>query len=531
MEKEADVVIIGGGVAALQLARYLHPQFHVVIMTKSKIRNSNSYKAQGGIAAVVSETDRLDLHVQDTLVAGRYHQSTKVVDSLVREGSEVVKELIKSGLPVDRNETGEVALGLEGAHSRRRIVHCGGDATGRYLIEFLLDRLPTNVEIVENELVFELLLTNDRSRCIGVAAKSVDGIVHRYFGRHIVLATGGAGALYPYTSNHPGMIGDGVAMAYRAGAAVADMEFVQFHPTLLYVDGETKGLISEAVRGAGAILLDSKGRRIMEGVHPQKDLAPRHIVAYEIYKRRAEQQDVFLDISGISHFEEKFPSISQLCREQGVDLKEGKIPVVPGSHFLMGGIVIDSFGRTSVNGLYAIGETASSGVHGANRLASNSLLEGLVFGKRTAEFINHESHVSLIRSVLYDYPLKAKEDEMPNLDSEQLKWNMIENVGVIRDEAGLNRQLNWLPVQLLESLMEQSLERLSIEQIQTIFMFINSFIMTKSALIRKESRGAHIRSDFPNEDLFWKDRRIIHEQTKITWRRESYESHQTGIHA
>lgn len=214
-----------------------------------------------------------------------------------------------------------------------------------------------------------------------------------------------------------------------------------------------------------------------------------------------------------------------------MDLKEGKIPVVPGSHFLMGGIVIDSFGRTSVNGLYAIGETASSGVHGANRLASNSLLEGLVFGKRTAEFINHESHVSSIRSVLYDYPLKAKEDEMPNLDSEQLKWNMIENVGVIRDEAGLNRQLNWLPVQFLESLMEQSLERLSIEQIQTIFMFINSFIMTKSALIRKESRGAHIRSDFPNEDLFWKGRRIIHEQTKITWRRGSYESHQTGIHA
>ncbi|MGG4042156.1 FAD-binding protein, partial [Bacillus smithii] len=301
MEKEADVVIIGGGVAALQLARCLHPQFHVVIMTKSKIRNSNSYKAQGGIAAVVSETDRLDLHVQDTLVAGRYHQSTKVVDSLVREGSEVVKELIKSGLPVDRNETGEVALGLEGAHSRRRIVHCGGDATGRYLIEFLLDRLPPNVEIVENELVFELLLTNDRSRCIGVAAKSVDGSVHRYFGRHIVLATGGAGALYPYTSNHPGMIGDGVAMAYRAGAAVADMEFVQFHPTLLYVDGETKGLISEAVRGAGAILLDGKGRRIMEGVHPQKDLAPRHIVAYEIYKRRAEQQDVFLD-EHFAHF-------------------------------------------------------------------------------------------------------------------------------------------------------------------------------------------------------------------------------------
>jgi L-aspartate oxidase len=531
MEKEADVVIIGGGVAALQLARYLRPSFHVVIITKSKIRHSNSYKAQGGIAAVVSKTDRLDLHVRDTLVAGRYHQSTKEVGGLVKEGSEVVKELIKSGLPVDRNETGEVALGLEGAHSRRRIVHCGGDATGRHLIEFLLDRLPTNIEIVENELVFELLLTNDRSQCIGVAAKSVDGTVHRYFGRHVVLATGGAGALYPYTSNHSGMIGDGIAMAYRAGAAISDMEFVQFHPTLLYVKGETKGLISEAVRGAGAILIDGEGKRIMEGVHPQKDLAPRHIVAYEIYKKRAEQQDVFLDISGISHFEEKFPSISILCQKQGLDLKEGKIPVVPGSHFLMGGIVIDSFGRTSINGLYAIGETASSGVHGANRLASNSLLEGLVFGKRIAEFINHHPRVSTIRSDLYDYPLKAKEDEIPNLDLEKLKWNMFENVGIIRNEDGLNRQLNWLPVELLESLIEQSLERLSNEQIQTIFMYINSLIITKSACIRKESRGAHIRSDFPNEDLFWEGRRIIHEQRNTTLRRGFYESHQTGVHA
>ena len=531
MDKQADVVIVGGGVAALQLACSLHSHFHVIMITKNKIRNSNSYKAQGGIAAVVSKNDRFDLHVQDTLAAGRYHQSVEEVNVLVKEGSIVVKELLENGLPVDSNEAGDVALGLEGAHSRSRIVHCGGDATGRYLIEFLLSRLSKNVVVVENQLVFELLLTKDRKHCIGAAAKSSDGTVHRYFGRHIVLATGGAGALYPYTSNQLGMVGDGIAMAYRAGAAIVDMEFVQFHPTLLYVKGKTKGLISEAVRGAGAFLIDENGTRLMEGVHPQEDLAPRHIVAHEIYKRRAERHDVFLNIGLIQNFKEKFPNISSLCRQQGVDLNEGKIPVAPGSHFLMGGVMIDSYGRTSVKGLYAIGETASSGVHGANRLASNSLLEGLVFGKRTAEFINHHSFVSQIHQTLYHYPFDMKEEEVQALDSEKLKSKMMDDVGIIRNEAGLSRQMNWLPLHFLESLMERSLERLSTKQIQTVFMFINSMLITKSAFIRKESRGAHIRNDYPNEDRFWKGRRIIHQQGNTAIRREFYESHPTGIHA
>ncbi|MBS4210277.1 L-aspartate oxidase [Bacillus sp. FJAT-50079] len=495
--KYSNVIIIGSGIAALQLARKLRDDLNVMIITKSSQLNSNSYLAQGGIAAAIGMNDHPEKHFIDTLEAGRYHNHPGVVRALTEAAPNLISDLVHHGCVFDKDEYGELALGMEGAHSEKRIIHGGGDATGKTIIDFMVAQ-NNNIKTIENVYVFELLLDSAGERCIGVKGKMPDGKIETYFADHIVLATGGCGQLYRYTSNAEPVIGDGIALAYQAGAEISDMEFIQFHPTLLYVNGKTRGLISEAVRGEGGRLVTEEGKLIMEHVHPLADLAPRHIVSQTIYDYLKRGKQIFLDISNVKYFSKRFPTIASNCKNNGIDLKKNKIPVVPGSHFLMGGIKTDLFGRSSLKGLYAIGEVACTGVHGANRLASNSLLEGLFFGQMLAEHLNKQSK----EKINFDVFSRKKATVQKNLPSIQdIQHLMMERVGIVRSQEGLLRQKQWLKSFSIENV---DLAELPHENISQVFMLITASLITDAALERTESRGGHFRQDYPCEnDHLW----------------------------
>lgn len=525
MDRHTDVVIIGSGVAALQSARILGQKYEVHIVTKSSITTSSSYKAQGGVATVTSANDNFKMHTEDTLEAGVHHHNSKHVETLVKDGAGAIHQLIQEGFSVDRTPSGEIALGLEGAHSQPRIIHAGGDRTGKGLVDYLLEQLPTKVTIHPFEMAYELLL-NTAGECIGVKTMK-NGISTNYYAHHVILASGGAAALYPFTSNFDANTGDGIALAFLAGAEITDMEFMQFHPSLLYINGETKGLVSEAVRGAGARFIDENGRAIMDGIHPLKDLAPRHITAYETFKMRSQGKNVYLDISMIEEFEQKFPTITALCVENGIDLSKGKIPIAPGAHFLMGGVIADDCGRTSIPGLYAVGEVACTGVHGANRLASNSLLEGVAFGKKMAQFILDQG----CRQTNFTVNITNKNDKIISLlTKEQLQQALITNVGIIRNEEGLHEMAALLPS--LQDIQQVSVTALgSEEKIELYFMHIVAALMTTAALNRKESRGAHIRTDYPKLSNKWQQQWIVFQQGTMKVRGSLYEQHQATRYA
>jgi L-aspartate oxidase len=508
----SDVLIIGSGVAALQLAANINIEKNVRIITKSSLRTANSYLAQGGIAAAIGEYDHPSKHYEDTLEAGRFHNQENIVREIIEEGPRLINEIYTMGCAFDHDENGRLLLGMEGAHSEKRIVHGGGDATGKTLIEYLVTGLKSNIDIKEDIYVYELIIDEKQKRCIGVKGKMVDGSIRYFFSNHIILATGGCGQLYSFTSNAETVTGDGIAMAYLAGVEVVDMEFIQFHPTLLFVNGETKGLISEAVRGEGAILMTEDGQPIMEGVHPLKDLAPRHVVSQTIYDFVRRGNNVFLDITSIEDFEKKFPSITALCLQNGIDLSSGKIPVVPGSHFLMGGIKTDIIGRTSLKGLYAIGEASCTGLHGANRLASNSLLEGLYQGKKLAQFMNQAT----CEPIEKDYPVSVY-SVAPNLitlpDAATLKMRMMDHVGIVRSKKLLTIQKNWLEQFNTKDIVQ--LDSLSTDQLTQYFMVVMAELVTDSALMRTESRGGHFRSDYPFEDdANWCKKQIVFRQER-----------------
>lgn len=520
MKIQTDIVIIGSGIAALQSAKLLSKKFQVTILTKSDIKNGSSYKAQGGIAAVTSKDDQTHLHVQDTLIAGEYHHAEENVRILVEEGKEAIHQLINEQFPVDYEEDGSIKLGLEGAHSKARIVHAGGDATGKNLVDYLIDTLPDYVTVHEYEFAYELLL-NTNGECIGVKTKS-NSRIQIYLASYVIVATGGAGALYAYTSNCPNSFGDGIALSYLAGAEISDMEFVQFHPSLIYVDSQTCGLASEAVRGAGGHFVDENGHRIMDGIHPLGDLAPRHVTAYEIYKKRSEGHEVYLDISKIQHFEESFPTITKICQNYGVDLSSRRIPVAPGSHFLMGGIVSDTFGRTTIPRLLAVGEVACTGVHGSNRLASNSLLEGYTFGKRMAQHLLQNGTKQKNFT-----PLKKTMKSMnlpPLLQPATLQSEMMKKAGIVRDQEGLKDLINQLPT--YQQISNINFDMLDQATIELIFMHITASFIAKASLVREESRGAHIRKDFLEKRIEWQNKWIVFKQGKLHVRDGLYEQHQ-----
>ncbi|WP_391206361.1 L-aspartate oxidase [Psychrobacillus sp. L4] len=529
--KTYNCIIVGSGIAAMQLANHLSNQFRVLVITKSTRRANNSYHAQGGIAAAMGNEDAPFFHYEDTIKAGCDFHNEKEVRVLVENGPALIEQLKNDGLSFDQDEIGQLALGMEGAHSRKRIVHCGGDATGKYMMEHLIASIRPTIDVIENRLVYELMIHPDSKKCIGIKAKDADGNNEVYFSDNVVLAVGGIGGLFSFTSNDSSVAGDGVALAYRAGAEIIDMEFIQFHPTLLYINGKTAGLISEAVRGEGARLVDESGMPLMKGKHLLEDLAPRHIVAKEIFHLRAAGSEVYLDISSIARFEEKFPTITTLCQANGISIEAGKIPVAPGCHFLMGGIAVDSVGQTSIDGLYAIGETAATGVHGANRLASNSLLEGLYYGKKLAVHLNEQIDKNETGATSF-YPLKASSLNIPVFPhKEEIQEKMMAYAGIIRTRLELELLEKWINEYDLPAFMDDSLDEWSIENIQKLFMLQTAKLVVNAALLREESRGAHNREDFSVENKRWGQLHIVQSKNGTEMRERQREHTEIEIYA
>lgn len=501
--RRTDCLIIGSGIAGLMMAEILSQYREVTIITKSSWNDSNSFLAQGGIASVSTEDDHWTEHFLDTVKAGEYHNLEEMVRLLVTTAPEMVNKLKEIGVPFDRNKDGSFMLAQEGGHSRRRIFHAGGDATGKEIVSCLYERVRRHVTVIEYETAIELISKN--GLCYGAFAVNKAGERTAYLANHTILSTGGLGQLYSFTSNHPNATGDGIALAYRAGAKLSDLEFIQFHPTLLIKDGKCLGLVSEAVRGEGACLVTDCGQFLMDGIHPMKDLAPRHIVANAIYNAINQGERVYLDISAIPSFEKRFPTISHICKVNGVSLSGGLLPVAPGSHFLMGGVVTDSVGRTNIKRLYAIGEVANTTVHGANRLASNSLLEAIVFAKRAAKSILNEGFLT---TSIFEQAFNVSFCVLPKV--EELRAVMDRHVGIVRHDEGLSYAVNWFETYLRK---EEANQNFSLDDVTRRNMTIVGWLVTKSALLRTESRGGHNRSDYPNKSDKWCKKRIIHQHS------------------
>lgn len=388
------IIIVGGGIAGIATALAAAPAPVLLLTRAPGARGAASLLAQGGIAAAIGAGDTPDDHARDTCVAGAHHNDPAIVDLLVRGAPEAVRWLESLGVAFDRNPDGSLALGREGGHDRPRIVHAGGDATGAKVMQALVAAARGSGHITRRAGVEVDGLLLDAGRVRGVCFTTADGVRASVRGRAVVLATGGIGALFAQTSNPPDADGSGLALALAAGAALRDLEFIQFHPTALMLPGQhSLPLVTEALRGAGARLLDDKGRALMEGVHPLGDLAPRDIVARQVWLA-CQRGGAVLDAHTVgAAFADKFPTVLRACLDHGIDPRVQPIPVVPAAHFHMGGIATDAECRTSLPGLHAVGEVACNGVHGANRLASNSLLEGLVFGRRLGQRLRAEAAV------------------------------------------------------------------------------------------------------------------------------------------
>ncbi|MFC4320931.1 L-aspartate oxidase [Litchfieldia salsa] len=508
----SDVVIIGSGIAALSAAKEICEHKNVIIITKKSVRDSNSMLAQGGIAAVIDRQDHWNEHFRDTVVAGCFHNKEDAVKELVVEGTKSIQKLIDEDMCFDKGETGALDLGREGAHSRNRILHAGGDATGRLLVEFMLDQLQGKVTFVEQEMAVDLIV--EQGQCIGVLTVDDAGMTKVYASGSVILATGGCGGLFEVSSNVEGINGDGFSMAYRAGAQLADLEFIQFHPTMLCTEQGDKGLISEAVRGEGAVLVNDQGNRFMKGIHELEDLAPRDIVSRAIQNERLQGRAVFLDISMISRFKERFPTITSLCCEAGIRVEDGFIPVSPGAHFIMGGIKTNLVGETTLPGLYAVGEVAYTGVHGANRLASNSLLEGIVFGQKLGSYILSQENSILPFSLKLTKKRLKMEFALPSKQEVQKVMTMY--AGIERNHEGLTQARDWLQGFIRPEWFSGPLQEGTKDDMIMINMLTTSWLIITSALMRTESRGGHFRNDYPMTLDKWRNKEIIRQNNRVS---------------
>ena len=501
-----DYIIVGSGIAGLYTALLAKEEGSVLILTKGSIDDCNTKYAQGGIAAPIGKNDSIELYFRDTIAAGDGLCDLEAVRILVAEATDRIADLIKFGVPFDTLD-GEIALAKEAAHSVPRILHAGGDATGEHIEVTLSRRVrQAGIKVLEYCLATQVLV--DKGEVTGV--KTLDtrfGLVEDYHCRFLILATGGLGRLFKYTTNSDVATGDGIALAFAAGAEITDMEFFQFHPTALRLPGVTPFLISEAVRGEGAILRNVQNHPFMSEYTPEAELAPRDIVArsllYEMKKTNSER--VFLDLTHLSPslITTRFPHIYRFCLEHNLDITKELIPVAPAAHYLMGGIKVNTLGETNIVGLFAAGETACTGVHGANRLASNSLLEVIVFSKRiidrTREIKGAITPPVITASSNY-YPLKKREPlkQLPPLSLPTLQSLLWDKVGIIRSGNSLNQAADILAT--WEQNLPQPVDRPSYELNNLI---LNARLMTEAALLREESRGAHFRTDFPRSSPAW----------------------------
>ncbi len=514
-----DFIIVGSGIAGLRASIALAPRGRVLILTKADPSESNTGYAQGGIAAAIGADDSPALHAADTMRAGDGLCDEAAVRILCDEGPQYVRELVDWGTGFDRATNGTVALGLEAAHSVRRILHAG-DSTGREIGRTLWERVQSlgAVQTVNHALVTGLVL--EEGVVCGVTYFDSDGRRHTVRSSRTLLATGGAGQLFRETTNPAVATGDGIALAYHAGARVCDLEFVQFHPTALHYPGAPRFLISEAVRGEGARLVNAAGEPFMTRYHPDADLAPRDVVARSIVRESARTGGaVFLSLAHLTaNIRDRFPTIAAMCRQVGLDLAKDPIPVGPAAHYVMGGIDTDEWARTSLPGLYAAGETACTGVHGANRLASNSLLEGLVFGARAAvAMLQHPRAAELRpdRVRAEGSGLRAGKASAPSgsslhlpvaghheIDIRDLMWRA---AGLFREHDALEQALEQLEAACARAAGEAAASTATAETHRRFNLATVARLVARAALRREESRGGHYREDFPaRDDLHWK---------------------------
>jgi L-aspartate oxidase len=499
-----DLLVIGAGIAGLRAALEAPSALDVLVVTKDKIQQSNSAYAQGGIAGVLSPEDRFENHIEDTLRAGGGLCQRDIVELVVREAPAQIHDLIQWGTHFDE-EDGHLALTREGGHSHRRIVHALGDATGFEVMRAIIERAARTPNVRLWGDTFTLDLLTHEGRCVGALVWRPHQGHLLVWAKQTILASGGAGMVYRETTNPPVATGDGMAAAYRAGAELRDMEFMQFHPTVLYVAGSSRFLISEAVRGEGAYLRDRHGKRFMLEVDPRAELAPRDVVAQAIVRRMEETKSphVYLDLSHLDKalVLRRFPGIDKVCRSFGLDITRDRIPIRPGAHYMMGGVTVDAEGRTTVPGLWAAGEVTSSGLHGANRLASNSLLEGLVFGTacgRGAGAValgQPDSFAALPLASAFKPETEGALDVADITNS--LRSLMVRHMGVTRDRAGLEEAKHDVEFWCRYVLPREFDNRAGWE-LQNLLTIAR--LMIHSALVRTESRGVHFRSDFPERD-------------------------------
>ncbi len=502
-----DVLILGGGIAGLRAALEVREPLQATVVTKDSLSHSNSVYAQGGIAGVLDPLDAFANHVDDTITAGKGLCDRQVVEMVIHEAPERIRELIRMGTQFDR-EDGELALTKEGGHSHRRIVHALGDATGKEVMRAMIERVRRSSQIQCWPETFSIDLLTSEGRCRGALVWNRHHGKTFIWAKQTVLATGGAGCLYRETTNPDIATGDGHAIAARAGADLRDMEFMQFHPTVLYIAGSSRHLISEAVRGEGAYLRDSRGHRFMQDYDERLELAPRDVVSQAITAQMdlTKHPNVYLDLTHLDRdlIKDRFPHIGSVCAEFGLDITRDLIPVRPGAHYMVGGVTVDQQGRTTLPGLWAAGEVTSSGLHGANRLASNSLLEGVVYGKlagsgaaEAAADIQDSFHAIPLDS---DWPREREHDEdglnLTDLRN-ALTSEMWRQVGIRRDDAGL-REAGQQVEFWNRYVSSREFDAPQGWELQN--MMLVAKLMIAAALHRTESRGVHFRRDFPESD-------------------------------
>jgi L-aspartate oxidase len=490
-QRHSGVVVVGAGIAGLMAALKLAP-LQVTVLCKTRLgKGAATDWAQGGIAAAIGKDDSPSLHAIDTARAGAGISDEKIVEILTADAPARIEELLELGAAFDRDDSGELILGREAAHQRRRIVKAGGDATGHAILRALIEAVATHpsIDVIENVTAQDLIV--EGTGVYGVYARDAGGSVTAFTAGSVVLATGGIGRLYRYTTNPIQATGDGIAMAARAGALLADMEFVQFHPTALAIGRDPMPLVTEAVRGEGAVLVNDLGERFMLGVHPDAELGPRDVVARAIFEQLQRGRTVGLDARAAigARFPDEFPTVFGFCMSADIDPRVQNIPIAPAAHYHMGGIAVDEWGRTTLSHLWACGETSATGVHGANRLASNSLLEALVYGSRVAADVGASvpakrwAHLGAYRS--------AGDVTVQTQAVSDLRNVMYTNVGMVRHERGIREAL--ARVAELDAAFANAGHELR-------NLLVVGRLIAEAALARSESRGSHFRSDYTQSD-------------------------------